>query len=164
MIIRCVLILAFGLLVGACDGVPGSKTASRDCRDCLYAATLFYSSGGDVFDEKGCTVNTSRDEDTLYISAQDEYSNYERTARVSIPVSWFETEREKLPTLEKEFSAYMACFSQTTKEEKAKNPLFKEVPKDDGCRWISLRINDVPGSRVECENAPHFSFEALEKR
>jgi hypothetical protein len=174
------LLTAFLLLVMLLAGCSGKPEALQFQRkpvvNCLWEAILFYSKGGDVFDDKGCDITTHKSSEDEYIKGQtyrvdyvivnshNRYKNINSTVSCRCRAEWLR-DPQKLSVLEGELVAMGKCLNamSSSNDDKSRNPLNKQDHSDLGCDSYSLTVNNDHGMGVTCTNAPHLTFEALEK-
>jgi len=175
--IRLLPVVLLILAIAACD-----RPKEKPLGDCLMSAVAFYAKGGQVFDEKGCSVETGSYTGTcdfsggpmhsstqgsdrcVTITARDVHDGRNRDLTVRLPVESLVP--EKVPEVAGEFDSFVGtCIVPTPKEEAAKNPLLKcSQATESPCQFVNLKVNDVPGFNIYSTRHVYFSFTSMEMK
>jgi len=183
-----ILFLLACVIVSACgqrESASSKNKQNKPLGDCLFAAINYYATGGDNFKDEGCNVSTKifngvcvqkslytfgfnqnmPGEKCVSIVVEDVFNNFNRSITATFPASWLTTDKEKLSILLEEFNYLLVCLEPPSDDEKSKSPLLKEEDeiRRKHCNSYFLKVNDIPGTGIESNKAPHLLFEALRR-
>ncbi len=181
-LVLLVFFLSLGLVLWGCDKVKSSTSSKKPIGDCLVNAIEFYSNGGNIFEDKGCNITTSKESSThdsynqslqeehsvavdyVRINSQDTYNGLDRTLSARFRADWL-SQKDKTAVIKEELSTMLNYLSTVgSQQDAARNPLNKQTAAESSCYSYALTVNNVPGAGYVCKTAPHIKFEVLEKR